>query len=173
MNTTLRSASLIVFFYLLTISATFAQNLKLDEIATCITSKNYPDCLFEMVEAKGFYRIDKQYLPYCDRVIYVLQKADKPVMFVNPVICPKPQRSEIYPVRVKTELELQFQKGGQAQFESMSAQIRKIAKLIQPENGMVSEPKSNETKRVYRHEATGITYVIIKSSPASFIYLLK
>ncbi|MBK0402027.1 hypothetical protein I5M27_03460 [Adhaeribacter sp. BT258] len=172
MNNFLRTAALLAFCYLFTFTAS-AQNLKFDELKTSFTAQNYPEGLFEMVEAKGFYRVDKQYLPYCDRVIYAYVKNDRPVMFVNPVVCPKPQRSEIFPMKVKNELELQYQKTGRPQFESLHEQIRKTCKALPDENGTVPGPKSKTTKRAYRHEASGITFVVINTAPVAYIYLLK
>src|SRR5688572_18828354 len=173
MNNFLKSISFAVLLYLVSSASVLAQNLKLDELNTCFTAKNYPDCLFEMVEAKGFYRVDKQYLENCDRVIYTFVKNDRPVMFVNPVLCPKPQQSSILAKRVKNELELQFQKNGRGLFEQLSAQIRKTCKPVAVENGTVPEGKSKIKKRAYRNETTGITYVVINTAPVAYIYFLK
>lgn len=173
MTVFLKSTALLMLLYFTTLADALSQDLKLEDINSCFTEKNYPSCLFDMVESKGFYRVDKQYLERCDRVIYTFLKAGKPAMFVNPLLCPKPQNSSIYPKWVKNELELQFQKNGQELFEKMSAQIRKTCKPIANENGTVPAAKSKTTKRVYRNETSGIIYVVMNTAPVAYIYLLK
>lgn len=150
------------------------QNLNFQKITNCFASSGYPDCLFDMLDNSGYERIDKQYLEYCDRVIYGFINADgRPSVFFNPTICPKPIRSELYPLKVKNELEIQFQKSGRPYFENLYAQIRKTCKALPDENGTVPGPKSKTTKRVYRHEASGITFLVVSTAPVAYIYLLK
>ena len=121
--------TLLAFFLILnTLPAsaqTRNQNLKFEKITNCFAASGYPDCLFELLENSGYERIDKQYLEYCDRVVYGFINADgRPSVFFNPTVCPKPIRSELYPLKVKNELEIQFQKSGRPYFENLYAQIR-------------------------------------------------
>ena len=94
-------------------------------------------------------------------------------MFVNPILCPKPQTSTVFPMRVKNELELQFQKNGRPLFENFSAQIRKTCKPVAADNGTDPDLKSKTAGKVFRNETSGVTYIIINTAPVAYIYLLK
>jgi hypothetical protein len=153
--------------------STQAQQIKLSEVLTCFNAPEYPQCLFEMVENEGFERIDKEYYENCERIIYYYAKSGKPNLFINPMLCRKPYVSEWYPVKVKNELEFQFQKSSRVLFENISAQVRKQCKLLPAKNGMVSNSKGKATTKAYLHEATGTTIVIKNAAPVAYIYLLK
>src|SRR5688572_32838918 len=88
-------------------SAASAQTLKLDELIACFTAPNYPACVFEMVESRGFNRIDKQWLPVCDRAIYYLEVNGSPSYFISPMNCFEMQRSTHFPKYYRNEMELQ------------------------------------------------------------------
>src|SRR5690606_9413971 len=171
MRKIVKAACAALLFFILPAAPGFTQNLKLDDLKNCFSATNYPECLFEMVESKGFYRLDKQYLENCDRVVYAYVKNQRPVMFVNPVTCFRTHTSEIYPLKVKSELELQFQKAGRVQFEALSARIRKSCKALPAAN--TSDPGKKINLRAYRHQASGITFVIVDDAPVGFIYFLK
>lgn len=165
-------AFLILSFFLVTANVQ-AQQLKFDEVLTCFSAPEFPVCLFDMADAKGFERIDKEYFENCDRIVYFYAKGSKPTMFIIPMLCRKPMVSEQYPVRIKNELELQFQKSSRALFESINYQVRKQCKPLPDENGTIPGPKSKTTKRAYRHEATGVTIVVSAAAPVAYIYFLK
>jgi hypothetical protein len=38
---------------------------------------------------------------------------------------------------------------------------------------METEGKTKNSRRAYRHEATGITYVVIDAAPVAYVYMLK
>ena len=150
-----------------------AQTLKLEELITALNAPKYPATIFEMVEGKGFERIDKQWLASCDRVIYYQLKEGKPSIFVNPMNCFKLMRSTHYPVGYRNEVELQFQKSSRAEFEEFSAQVKNQCKFLKTQNATESGTNVASTSKVFRHEATGTTLVINDSAPVAFIYLIK
>lgn len=150
-----------------------AQNLKFDEIVTCINSRQYPLSAFEMVESKGFMRVDKQWLASCDRAIYYFLKDGKPSLFVNPMNCYKLMRNPNYPVAYRNEMELQYQRNCRPEFEEMQAQIKKQCKYLGTQNGTESGEKLANNTMAYKHEASGVTFVIEDASPVSFIYVLR
>jgi hypothetical protein len=148
------------------------QYIKLSELISCYQDANYPTCLFDKLDQKGYVRIDKQYTEYCERVIYYWG-TPKPSFFVNPSHCSRPVRSSWYPVKGKDEIELQFQKSGRAYFETLSAQIRKSCKALPAENGTNTAEKGKAKIKAYRHEASGTTILIRSASPVAYIYLVK
>lgn len=150
-----------------------AQNLKFDELVACIDGKQYPKSVFEMVESKGFTRVDKQWLESCDRVIYYFMKDGKPTMFVNPMNCYKLMRNRNYPVAYRNEIELQYQRSSRPEFEAMQAQIKNQCKFIGTKNGTESGEKLANTTMAYKHEASGVTFVIEDAAPIAFIYVLR
>ena len=164
-----------LFVSLLSIYATAAQaqTLKLEELIACVVAPKYPSCVFEMVESKGFTRIDKQWLPKCDRVIYYLEVNGKPSIFVNPMNCFQMERSTHFPKYFRNELELQFQKSSRAEFETMAAQVKKQCKFLGTQKGSESGNKSAGTSVAYRHEASGITFIVEDSPKVAHIYLLN
>jgi hypothetical protein len=162
-----------VFFYLFTIVSTQAQTVKLNDVISCFNAPEYPVCLFEMLENKGFERIDKEYPGNCERIIYAYPATGKPKIFFNPTLCRKLYLSEMYPVKIKNELEIQFQKSSKPYFDKLSAEIRKTCKALPAENGSIPGSKSKTSTRAYRHQASGITFLIKNTSPVKYIYLLK
>ncbi len=166
--------TLFIAFFCLFAASAQAQTFKLEELISSFNSPEYPERLFEMVEAKGFYRVDKEWLPTCDRVIYAFDvKEGKPGMFVNPMNCFKPLTNDHYPVRFKNETQLQFQKSTRAEFDKLSAVIRKQCKAATIQNGTESGAKTKTGKKAYLHEASGVKIIIEDSAPVAFIYLIK
>ncbi|KAA9340744.1 hypothetical protein [Adhaeribacter soli] len=149
------------------------QNLKLDQIISCFNAPEYPTCLFDMLENNGYVRVDKQYTEYCERPVYYFSNNGKPSVFFCPMLCRRQVRSEHFPLKVKSELELQFQRAGRPYFESLNARIRKTCQALPDENGKIPTAKSKTTTRAYRHEASGITFVVKSTAPVAYIYLLK
>ena len=150
-----------------------AQSLKFDEVVTCINGSQYPNSVFELVESKGFMRVDKQWLANCDRVVYYLMKDGKPTMFVNPTNCYKLMRNSKYPVAYRNEMELQYQRSSRPEFEAMQTQIKKQCKFLGTRNGSESGEKMAGTTMAYKHEASGVTFVIEDAAPVAFIYVLR
>lgn len=173
MNNLLKSLFPGIFFYFFTLISSQAQTVKLNEVISCFTVPEYPFCLFEMLEGKGFERIDKEYLENCERIIYAYPASGRPRVFFNPTLCRKPYLSEMYPVKIKNDLEMQFQKSSRPYFDKLSAEIRKTCKALPGENGKIPGAKSKSTTRAYFHQASGITFLIKNTSPVKYIYLLK
>lgn len=172
MSRSIRSFLFAIAFLLVTFPAS-AQNIRLKELLTSFSSPEYPQSLFEMLEAKGFERIDKQYDLNCERAIYAYPKSGSAAVFFNPMLCRKAYLNEMYPVKSKNELELQFQKRSRPYFANLCAQIKKECKPLPGENGKVTEKKSKGALQAYYHKETGITILVKGPAPVAYIYLLK
>ena len=157
----------------LTVNLAQAQTLKLEELITSFNAPKYPATVFELIENKGFERIDKQWLANCDRAIYYLNKEGKPSLFVNPMNCFKMIRSAHYPAYYRNEMEVQFQKSARTEFEDLSAQVKKQCKALGTQQRSESGANVAGTKAAYRHEATGTTLVIEDSAAVAYIYFIK
>lgn len=164
---------LVVFGFSQVQAQSRTQNINLNQVISSFAAPEYPASFFDLLDNNGYERVDKQYLEYCDRVIYAFKKNEKPVVFYSPMLCSRLVRSEQYALKVKNELEIQFQKSGRPYFESLRAQIRKTCQALPDANGKVPSPKSKATTRAYRHEASGITFVVKGTAPVAYIYLLK
>ena len=160
-------------FLIIYATASQAQTLKLDELIACFNGPKYPACVFEMVEGKGFNRIDKQWLPKCDRVIYYLEVNGSPSIFVSPMNCFEMQRSTHFPKYYRNEMEVQFQKSSRKEFETLKAEVKKQCKFLGAQKGSESGNNVPGSSQAYRQEATGITFIVEDSEKAAFIYLIK
>ena len=165
------ATSLVLFFIALFPFATQAQTFKFNELTTSFASASYPNSVFDLLEGKGFTRIDKQYPDFCERVVYYFNRAGKPTMFVNPKNCNRTFDHELYPLKVKNELELQFQRSNRASFDYLTGLIKKQCQPLPLENVSNSDEKS--TVKAYRHPATSTTFLIKTTDKVCFIYLLN
>ena len=160
---------LLVSFLSIYASAAQAQVLKLEELIACFLAPNYPTCVFEMVEEKGFTRIDKQWLPKCDRVIYYLEKEGRPSIFVNPMNCFQMEKSTHFPKYFRNEMEVQFQKSSRKEFEILRAEVKKQCKYLGAQKASES---GNVASQAYRHETSGITFIVEDSGKVASIYFI-
>jgi hypothetical protein len=150
-------------------TAAQAQILKLDELIACFSEPKYPACVFEMVENKGFQRIDKQWLPVCDRAIYYLEINGNPSYFVSAMNCFEMQRSTHFPKYYRNEMELQFQKSSRKEFEMLTAEVKKQCKFLGAQKATETSAKS----LAYHHETSGITFIVKETPKVNFIFLIK
>ena len=150
-----------------------AQTLKFDELLTSFLAPKYPISVFEMIEPKGFERIDKQWLPKCDRVIYYLAKEGNPSLFVSPTKCFEMERSTHFPKYYRNELEVQFQKSSRAEFELLKAQVKKQCKLLGTQKSSESGDNSAGSSVAYRHEISGVTVIVEDTAAVAFVYFIK
>ena len=137
-------------FLLVSATAAQAQALKFDELLTSFLAPKYPLSVFEMIENRGFERIDKQWLPKCDRVIYYLTKEGSPSVFVSPTKCFEMERSNHFPKYYRNEMEVQFQKSSRAEFETLKAQVERPSRRIIGCATAARDPRRSDRQALHR-----------------------